>query len=56
MVGWFGSGSDLVVVLLVLLGDSELTVVVFQTTYCCCGWVDLIWQSRGPGSGLGPTK
>ncbi len=65
---WQG-GSDLAVVLFVSLGDSDLddvllllldgsdfAVVVFQTTCCCCGWEDLIWQSRGPGSGLGPTK
>ncbi len=37
------SGSDLDVVLVVSLDDSDVAVVVFQMNYCCCGWVDLIW-------------
>ncbi len=38
-----GRWSDLAGVLVVSLGDSDLAVVVFQMTYCCCSWVVLIW-------------
>jgi hypothetical protein len=33
--------SDLAVVLVISLGDYNLAVVVFQMTYCCCGWMVL---------------
>ncbi len=38
-----GSWSDLAVVLVVSLGGSNFSVVVFQMSYCCCGSVVLTW-------------